>query len=340
MPHYLFVHFRETTTPDGEQVYFGLSRDGFHWEALNEGQPVLWAYYGDRGVRDMTVTRDRATGLFHIFATDLSLSYGMRGKYAHSWNEISRNGSKCLAHWQSDDLVHWSEEELVPMGEDFGCVWAPDIIFDEDEGDYLLHWSSSHRADDYRGKAIWYSRTRDFIRFSKPEMLYGVPGVHVIDSAMYRENGKYYLFVKREKQPAQVVELVSDRITGPFQPVPGFDESLSGLEAGRFTFEGFLSVNRPAPGGWALVPVPGFLRRPGRGPGLYPLCGGELGERPVRPQRRGIHFPLSLQARHRAAHHGRGIPPHEGPRLEGRARPKIEARCLQREKPTNGGNTE
>ena len=272
MPHYLFVHFRETTTPDGEQVYFGLSRDGFHWEALNEGRPVLWAYYGDRGVRDMTVTRDRATGRFHIFATDLSLSYGMRGKYAHSWNEISRNGSKCLAHWQSDDLVHWSEEELVPMGEDFGCVWAPDIIFDEDEGDYLLHWSSSHRADDYRGKAIWYSRTRDFIRFSKPEMLYGVPGVHVIDSAMYRENGKYYLFVKREKQPAQVVELVSDRITGPFQPVPGFDESLSGLEAGKYEAPTALRLED---GRWCLFLD--FYGVRGAGQGYIPFVAESLG---------------------------------------------------------------
>ncbi len=234
MQHYLFVHFRETTTPDGEQVYFGLSRDGFHWEALNEGRPVLWAYYGEHGVRDMTVTRDRATGRFHIFATDLSLAYGMRGKYAHSWTEIGRNGSKCLAHWQSDDLTHWSEEELIPMGEEFGCVWAPDAIYDEEAGDYLLHWSSSHRADDYKVKAIWYSRTRDFIHFSKPEILYGVPGVDVIDSAMYREKGKYYLFVKREKQPARVVELVSDRITGPFVPVPAFDESIAALEEGKY----------------------------------------------------------------------------------------------------------
>ena len=53
---YLFVHFREKTTPDGEQVYFGISRDGFHWEAVNDGAPVLWAYYGDKGVRDFTIT--------------------------------------------------------------------------------------------------------------------------------------------------------------------------------------------------------------------------------------------------------------------------------------------
>ena len=32
MSCYLFVHFREKTTPDGEQVYFALSRDGFRWE--------------------------------------------------------------------------------------------------------------------------------------------------------------------------------------------------------------------------------------------------------------------------------------------------------------------
>ena len=94
MSCYLFVHFRETTTPDGEQVHFALSRDGLRWEALNGGRPVLWAYYGDKGVRDMTIVRDVSSGRFHIFATDLSLSYGMRGKYAHSWSRIGRSGSK------------------------------------------------------------------------------------------------------------------------------------------------------------------------------------------------------------------------------------------------------
>lgn len=62
MQHYLFVHFREKTSPDGEQVHFAVSRDGFHWQALNGGHPVLWAYYGDRGVRDMTIIRDHTSG--------------------------------------------------------------------------------------------------------------------------------------------------------------------------------------------------------------------------------------------------------------------------------------
>ena len=118
MQRYLFVHFKEKTSPDGEQVYFSLSEDGFNWEPVNGGQPVLWAYYGDKGVRDHTIIRNRLDGTYHIFATDLSLSYGMRNQYHHSWNEISRHGSKCLAHWQSADLVHWTEQELIPLGDD------------------------------------------------------------------------------------------------------------------------------------------------------------------------------------------------------------------------------
>ena len=54
MQAYLFVHFKEKTTPDGEQVYFGLSRDGFHWEEVNGGNPVLWTYYGDKGAVSYT----------------------------------------------------------------------------------------------------------------------------------------------------------------------------------------------------------------------------------------------------------------------------------------------
>ena len=235
MQNYLFVHFRETTSPEGEQVYFGLSRDGFHWEALNDGKPILWAYYGDHGVRDMTIVRDARTGRFHIFATDLSLSYGMRGKYRHDWGEISRNGSKCLAHWQSDDLVHWNEEELVQLGDArFGCLWAPDIIHDPEADDYVLHWSSSHAENGFGPKAIYYSRTRDFRTFSEPALLYRKADSGCIDSAMYREDGRYYLFVKSEKDPANIIELAGDHVTGPFERVTRFDASMQAIRSGLY----------------------------------------------------------------------------------------------------------
>ncbi|MCH5187020.1 MAG: glycoside hydrolase family 43 protein [Oscillospiraceae bacterium] len=235
MQNYLFVHFRETTTPDGEQVYFAISRDGFHWEALNDGRPVLWAYYGDKGVRDMTVVRDKNTGRFHIFATDLSLSYGMRGKYEHSWRNINMHGSKDLAHWWSDDLVHWSEQEMITLGDEkCGCIWAPDIIYDKEHEDYVLHWSYCHAGNNYGPMAIYYSRTKDFKSFSKPELLYRKEDSGCIDSAMYEEDGKYYLFVKSENNPKRMILLVSDHVTGPFTRVERFDESMLAVEEGLY----------------------------------------------------------------------------------------------------------
>ena len=61
----------------------------------------------------MTVVRDRKTGRVHVFATDLSLSYGMRGKYQHSWEKIVRGGSKSMAHWYVDAQSQWQEVGMV-----------------------------------------------------------------------------------------------------------------------------------------------------------------------------------------------------------------------------------
>ena len=230
---YLFVHFREMTSPDGEQVYFALSEDGFHWESLNDGKPVLWAYYGDYGVRDMTIFRDPKTGICHIFATDLSLSYGMRGKYNHSWDNIREKGSKALAHWQSEDLIHWGEEELLRVADDrFGCVWAPDVIYDKENNEYVLHWSSPFKGKAHMG--IYCSRTKDFRHFSEPELLYEMREGPVIDSAMYEEDGRYYLFVKGEENPRRIMLLEGEHVHGPFRRIIRFDEAMLQIEEGKY----------------------------------------------------------------------------------------------------------
>jgi hypothetical protein len=234
MQAYLFVHFKEKRSPDGEQVYFGISKDGFHWDEVNDGNPVLWSYYGDKGVRDFTITRTKE-GKFVILATDLSLSYGMLNQYEHSWEKISRNGSKCLVLWESEDLIHWSDQRMIELGnEAFGCLWAPDIIYDKKSDDYVIHWSSSHKSNDYGEKGIYYSRTKDFVTFSEASLLYQKEDSGVIDSAMYEEDGKYYLFLKSEKNPAKIILMEAEDITGPFQKIDEFDKSMESLEAGLY----------------------------------------------------------------------------------------------------------
>ncbi len=291
MNNYLFVHFRETTSPEGEQVYFALSRDGFKWESLNGGKPILWAYYGDRGVRDMTVVRDAHSGRFHIFATDLSLSYGMRGKYAHSWLNITHNGSKALAHWESEDLVNWTEEELITLGDDnFGCLWAPDIIYDAAGDDYILHWSSATRDNDYGPVGIFYSRTRDFKHFSAPELLYRKPNGTVIDSAMYEEDGRYYLFVKSQDNPRNIQLLSSERPTGGFTLVPRFDEAMKHIDGGGYEAPTAVKLDD---GRWCLFLD--FYGAPGAAQGYVPYIAPSLASGDFKRSESTFSFPYGFK---------------------------------------------
>ncbi|MBQ8159589.1 MAG: glycoside hydrolase family 43 protein [Clostridia bacterium] len=288
---YLFVHFKEKFTPDGEQVYFALSRDGLSWEAVHGGQPVLWAFYGDYGVRDMTIVRDHLTGRFHIFATDLSLSLGMRGKYHRSWDEISRNGSKCLAHWQSDDLVHWSEEELISLGDEhFGCLWAPDILYDRQREAYLLHFSCAHDENGFGNKKIWYSLTKDFITYSKPEILYAKQDSSVIDSAIYEENGLYYMFIKSDHNPSMVILEKSASLQGPWERVEAFDRSMSGLATGQYEAP---TAVRLKDGRWSLYLD--FYGTKGRMQGYVPFIAPSLSSGEFVRSDEAFHFPYHFK---------------------------------------------
>lgn len=236
MQHFLFVHFKEKRTPEGEQIYFGVSKDGYNWEAINNGQPVLWAMLGEKGVRDATITRSD-NGKFYIIATDLSLSYCMREKYENSWAKVKRDGSNCLMMWESNDLVHWSQEYALPVRKPgTGCCWAPDIIQDKKTGEYVIHWSSPVSEEDTR-MCIWYTRTKDFKEFAKPEILFAKEDSGVIDSCMVEEKGVFYLWVKSDKNPCAVIMLKSASITGPFERMYAFDDEMNSLVGGAHAYE-------------------------------------------------------------------------------------------------------
>ena len=287
---YLFVHFKEKKTPDGEQVYFGLSEDGFNWRALNGGQPVLWSFQGDLGVRDMTIIRD-GEGWYRIFATDLSLAYGMPGKYEHSWDIVKSRGSDCLMSWRSGDLIRWEKQrELRFPGTDFGCLWAPDILFDPKDQHYLLHWSSSPRGEPKGRHAIWYSKTRDFTTWSAPAILFEKPEGTVIDSAMYEEGGRYYLFVKSFREPEGVILLAGDSAEGPFYPHPGFELSPALEHPGHYEAP---TAFKMADGRWCLLID--YFGVPGKGQGYVPFLAPSLEDGRFERAREGFSFPYGFK---------------------------------------------
>src|SRR5947209_2637334 len=54
---FLFTTFKGEQSPLTEQIYFGLSADGFHWSDLNDSKPVLVSTLGEKGVRDPYLLR-------------------------------------------------------------------------------------------------------------------------------------------------------------------------------------------------------------------------------------------------------------------------------------------
>lgn len=229
---YLFVHFKEKYTPDGEQVYFGLSRDGFTWEQTNGGKPILWSRQGDEGVRDFTITRTK-DGRFVILATDLSLANHFKDKYHGSWDTVNHEGSKFFSRWESGDLVHWSSQSMVRVVDDsFGCAWAPDIIYDEAAGDYLVHWSSYHAGEP--NMAIYYAKTKDFVIFSEPKLLCRKEEGQIIDSNIVYHAGWYYRFIKDNRPDGHIYLEKGKTLTGEYESLPAFDEEMIKLQPGQY----------------------------------------------------------------------------------------------------------
>ena len=173
---YVFAYFKE---PADTGIYFALSRDGYTFTPLNDGQP--WIKPKSKGdiMRDVFITRNPDGKGFHMVWT-----WNWKGN-TFGWS-------------QSDDLMKWSELTEVPLMKDFPSVrqvWAPETYWDEKTKDWLIIWSSSFTPPLSEGLPdglrIWSSHTKDWTTFSKPAVFFD-RGFPVIDATMFHRefNGK------------------------------------------------------------------------------------------------------------------------------------------------------
>ncbi|MEI7909172.1 MAG: glycoside hydrolase family 43 protein [Verrucomicrobiota bacterium] len=265
---YLFVTFKGEQSPLTEQIYFALSKDGRQWNALNGGEPVLVSKLGEKGVRDPYLLRCHDGKKFIILATDLSIHLN------HNWDRAQTAGSRSIVIWESADLVHWSKPRLVRVAApDAGCTWAPEAVYDESTGDYLVFWASKNRSDKFAKQRIWAARTKDFHAFGTPFIYIEKPN-HVIDTDIVREGNKYYRFSKNEQFKAITME-VSDKLMGPWQDVKQFSlAQLKGYEGPECYQLKPAADGKPAT--WCLV-----LDQYSKGAGYQPyvtedLAGGQF----------------------------------------------------------------
>lgn len=201
---YLYAYFSgDESRMDDQQIYFALSKDGITWSDLNENNPVLTSALGDKSVRDPYIIRSAEGDRFYLIATDLDIR---NGRYGNQW-WTSRDGSKDLIIWESRDLVNWTNHRAVDVGSSIQAdhVWAPEAIYDEITGEYLVYWSSSVKTDQYEKSRIYVAKTRDFYTFTEPEVYSDDPNGN-IDASILKVGQKYYRLIKDDREAYVTLE--------------------------------------------------------------------------------------------------------------------------------------
>lgn len=181
---YLFTSFHE---PADKGLRFLYSHDGYHWDSIS-GIFLNPEIGKDKIMRDPSMVQG-TDGTFHLVWTC-------------SWK-----GDPGFGYASSKDLIHWSEERYIPvMAFDTTTVnvWAPEIYFEDETGEYYIVWASTIPfkfekgiEDEYNNHRLYYTKTKDFIDFTKAELLYD-PGFSSIDAVIVKRASKDYVLVFKD----------------------------------------------------------------------------------------------------------------------------------------------
>ena len=191
---YLFTYFNGNA-PHEEQICYALSEDGFNFTPLNHGRPVIKsdsiALTGC--VRDPHILRCEDGKTFYMVVTDMRSSLG--------WS--SNRGMVLL---KSTDLINWQHSTVhfpTKYPKKWGNVirvWAPETVYDNKTGKYMVFYSLRTSDDDSFDK-IYYSYVNEDFTDLEGEPIYMFDnGRATIDGdIVFNEQDQlYHLFYKSE----------------------------------------------------------------------------------------------------------------------------------------------
>lgn len=203
---YLFCYFTGNE-PENESVHFAVSKDGYHFDALNNNERIITQTLGKKCCRDPFIFRDEENA-FHIIATDMRCYDG--------W---SSNNSMIV--WDSKDLIHWENERILDFSQfektkSADRVWAPQIVYDKFKKEYMIYWTH-HNTDDNLDTITWYAYTKDFaVLTTEPEILFNPKSnMCAIDADIIEVDGKYYLY-EADGEKEAICYAVADKPNGPY----------------------------------------------------------------------------------------------------------------------------
>ncbi|MBR3815758.1 MAG: glycoside hydrolase family 43 protein [Clostridia bacterium] len=207
---YLFVYF--VGNGEGEErLHFAVSKDGYNFTALNANKPVITQTKGKKCVRDPYVFKGQK-GAYYIIGTDMRCEEGWESNHA-------------LISWKSDDLVNWYDEALIDikeLGEDYADTtraWAPQAMWDESAGKYMIYWAHSTKRHNTAG--LYYAYSDDLKAIDEPRPLYCREGIQTIDGdiAYNPKDGLYYLYFKHDEDQT-IAYVTSEKLNGPYEDKP------------------------------------------------------------------------------------------------------------------------
>jgi len=193
--------------PANEGLRFMYSLDGIHWDSI----PGAWLkpVIGNQKVlRDPSITQT-PDGTFHLVWTS-------------SWK-----GDLGFGYAYSKDLIHWSRQQLIPVMKTEPStvnVWAPDIFYDNEKGEFVVVWASCipnrfkrGQEDEKNNHRLYYITTKDFKTISATKLLYD-PGFSSIDATIVkRAKNDYVLVFKDNTRPNRNLKVAFAKSpTGPY----------------------------------------------------------------------------------------------------------------------------
>ena len=202
--YYLFCYFTGND-PSEEHFCFAISDDGYSFHPVGDGQGLVEQKLGTGCNRDPFIFR--ANDKYYIIATDMKSELGWNSNYA-------------MVMWESEDLIHWTNERIIDIKakegyEDTTRTWAPQVIYDEKVGKYMVYWSHCQEKD-WKTYLVYAYLNDDFTDIGEIKTLYQPSsGKDAIDGDIIYENDTYYLYYKDEKE-SKICYVYSDSLTGPY----------------------------------------------------------------------------------------------------------------------------
>jgi len=203
---YLFTYFTGNSGAE-ESIRFAISKDGYTFRALNNNQPIVSsvAISSTGGVRDPHILRGADGKTFYMVVTDMVSAKG--------WDS-----NRAMVLLKSNDLINWTSsivdiQKRFPGNEDLLRVWAPQTIYDQKAGKYMIYWSMKHGKDPDK---IYYAYANaNFTDLeTEPKQLFFSPTNNAcIDGDIINKDGKYHLFFKTEGSGNGIKKAVSNQLT-------------------------------------------------------------------------------------------------------------------------------